>query len=113
MSDSMARRSGGRLDALAAAREELRGEFLEVLPERLAELASAVERAREDASSLGAARATAHKLRGTAGSYGFASLSEAAGRIEERLDALLSGRATAGEVWSAVDAALTDARTSA
>ncbi len=57
------------------------------LPARLAALEDALALARTgDAEGLGAARRLAHKLHGTAGSYGYAAVSVAAGNLEALLD---------------------------
>ncbi|HWV36867.1 MAG TPA: response regulator [Vulgatibacter sp.] len=66
----------------------LREAYREELPSRLGELRAAVEdaaRAPEDVEAIGVARDLAHRLRGTAGSYGFLQVGEEAGRIEELL----------------------------
>jgi diguanylate cyclase (GGDEF)-like protein len=47
----------------------------------------------------------AHRLRGTAGSYGFRDVGAAAGRLEDSL-AVAGGRAARSDSWEAVDAAL-------
>ena len=80
--------SGGRSasPAVLAALRELQTEYGKVLPGLVEKLAGAVREARGqmgDAARLEALRAQAHKLRGTAGSYGFRGVSEAAGRLEE------------------------------
>ncbi len=57
------------------------------LPARLAAIEAALAHARSgDAEGLGAARRLAHKLHGTAGSYGYAAVSVAAGELEALLD---------------------------
>ncbi len=70
----------------------LAAEYAAGLPGRAAEIAAAV--ARRD---LEDARARAHRLRGTAGAYGFADVSDSAAAIEDALEA------TAPD-WSAIDA---------
>jgi HPt (histidine-containing phosphotransfer) domain-containing protein len=64
----------------------LRAEYAETLPERLEELSQAVRLVQEDPADDDRTRrvkALAHALRGTAGTFGFRSLSAAAGCIEE------------------------------
>ncbi len=68
--------------------KRLRRAFREELPSRLRELGDALVAARKDPAAsekLGAAREIAHRLRGTAGSYGFLQVGEEAGRIEDRI----------------------------
>ncbi len=75
-------------DSPMAALEALRRDYLASLPEKLAALEIALAAYREAPTAkdrLEAARTQAHKLRGTAGSYGFLEVSEAAGWIEDAL----------------------------
>ncbi|HEY0839697.1 MAG TPA: response regulator [Vulgatibacter sp.] len=68
------------------ALSRLREAYREELPSRLGELRAAVEDAADsprDVEVLNTARELAHRLRGTAGSYGFLQVGEEAGRIEE------------------------------
>jgi len=95
---------------VAAALDELRVEYGAALPARAAELSSAVERLRaapDDAASLAHAVTMAHRLGGTAGSYGFTAAGEHAGRVEDELPRTRatdpSERATA---WAAIDVAM-------
>lgn len=71
--------SGGDPDTALAA---LRRRFAGRLPGRLAELAAAVE-----AGDWAGAGRLAHRLHGTAGSYGFAAVSTACAVIEQLCDA--------------------------
>src|SRR5262249_36905186 len=83
---------------------ELRNEYAAALPGKVADLARAVEAARADAAVVGEARSLAHRLHGTAGSYGFIQARELAGRLESRLVRL--GGAPAAEraaVWVELD----------
>jgi CheY-like chemotaxis protein len=86
-------------DALAVQRAEYTGR----LPRKLEALAAAIESAGAEPSQerLEAARTLAHKLRGSAGSYGLAGVSAAAGRIEE-------GLRKDPAAWSDIDAALAE-----
>jgi len=84
-------------DALAA----LRAEYLAHLPELLAELALLVARGATDVEARERARVAAHRLRGTAGSYGFEAAGELAGRIEDTLD---EGAAVPAELLRSLEA---------
>src|SRR5206468_4299258 len=63
---------------------------------------------------IAAARPLAHRLRGTAGSYGFFDVGDACGRIEDALERLEGGAppAPAG-TWVEIERALADAWRSA
>lgn len=62
---------------------ELRQRYVQSLPQKLDELAALLE-----AWRLPAARALAHRLRGTAGSYGVTAFGARAGAVEDAIDAL-------------------------
>ena len=69
-----------------AALKELQAEYAKVLPKLVGTLAEALRRAKshpEDPVPLEEVRAQAHKLRGSAGSYGFFDVGDAAVRMEE------------------------------
>lgn len=71
-------------DALEARLAALKRKMEQGLPQRLAEFVAARARlAGGDASARDDVRRVAHKLRGTAGSYGFPELGELAGRVEQ------------------------------
>jgi hypothetical protein len=97
------------LDALTA----LKVDYALALPGRVRRLATALRawrRAPGTFAHLERARALAHRLRGTAGSYGFAAVGQAAGRIEIALfhttGAPSEAHAAAwDEIWSALRAA--------
>jgi diguanylate cyclase (GGDEF)-like protein len=77
--------------------------YARALPGRLRELGDALRRARRDATAaaLDEALLFAHRLHGTAGSYGFEAVGEAVGRIEA---ALREQAPAGGEVeWPAID----------
>lgn len=87
---------GAAHDALTA----LRAEYARRLPSRVRRVALALgacRRAPGDALRLERARALAHRLRGTAGSYGFAAVGAAAGRVEDGIVRL---------AWDEIDSAL-------
>jgi HPt (histidine-containing phosphotransfer) domain-containing protein len=65
--------------ALVAA---MRADYVARLPEKIAALYASLS-----AKAWADARRDAHKLRGSAGVYGVPSVSEAAGRLEDVLDA--------------------------
>lgn len=71
---------------LAAAIAALNAEYGARLREKVAQVEGALGRARGGSSdALEEARGGVHKLHGTAGSYGYAAVSEAAGRLERLL----------------------------
>ncbi len=74
--------------------------FRSRLPARIAELQAAIERVRDDDTPEHEARGLAHRLAGTAGSYGHAEVSTAARRLELALSTPVD--------WPEVDAALHD-----
>lgn len=82
--------------ALAALREE----FARALPARMTELIDSLDRARASTDAIGDARALAHKLVGTAGSYGWRALSSALSAVEAELS-----RGTAPD-WERIDASV-------
>ncbi len=95
----------GVADALAA----LTDEYAAVLPERLDELVRAIDALRRqgDDAALTAATRSAHRMHGSAGSYGFAEVGAAAGRIELALPRTRAADAEARSgAWCTVDDAL-------
>jgi diguanylate cyclase (GGDEF)-like protein len=78
--------------------DELTGQFLARLRERIASLAADRAALAHDAAARHRVRDTAHALKGSGGTYGFPDISAAAGAVEsaedaglaERLDALLA-----------------------
>lgn len=94
-----------------AALDELRAEYGGTLPARAAELARALERVRaasgDDPVLLLEATTHAHRLGGTAGSYGFDAVGEHATRIERELPRTrVGGPAERDAAWRAIDAAM-------
>jgi chemotaxis protein histidine kinase CheA len=65
----------------------LAAEYAAELPGLIEELTALVKAAAADPAAVPQACAAAHRLRGTAGSYGFLAVGEAAGRIEDALEA--------------------------
>jgi diguanylate cyclase (GGDEF)-like protein len=99
--------------------DELRNEYKEHLPGLVQGLQDSVKSVRAlaqkgDAKAFDDARMRAHSLRGTAGSYGFFRVSEAAGRLE---DALVDVHAKEGAelppTWDRITGALNDTLTAA
>ena len=80
----------------------LRSEYAARLPEKLVLLATAVRAAVSDPAYIPYAVSLAHRLAGTAGSYGFAAVGSAAGRLEEALGG--SGEATGAAIADALEA---------
>lgn len=80
--------------ALAALREE-QGPGLEERARALAEVLAGGQPLTGEAWV--SARAEAHRLRGTAGSYGYAALTVAAGKVEDALGESRSSPVTAAE----------------
>jgi diguanylate cyclase (GGDEF)-like protein len=88
---------------LAAELAALNAEYGKQLRERLALLSTAVEQARAGSrAGLDAAYQSAHKLHGSAGSFGFSAVGVAAGRLEALLKPAREG---AGD-WAAIESAL-------
>jgi len=95
----------------AIAFEPLKQEFGARLPERLAELEAAVEKARTDRNATSEARKIAHRLRGSAGSYGYGAVGAAVGLVEDLLADVPAPPAPVRRLfWEDVARALTQAR---
>jgi hypothetical protein len=82
------------------------------LPDRLAQLEILLLRGRRvgGRQPIEAARALAHRLMGTSGSYGFDAACAELARIEADLARLLDGGAEPGAAWEGIEAALARAR---
>ena len=95
-------------DEIRAALEALRREYIQELPELLRELGEAVTSARRGGAGEGmrAAVSRAHALRGTAGSYRFQEISDAAGLIEDGLLGIQSGWLPPEQAWPEIERAL-------
>ena len=95
----------GSGDDMDATLQALRAEYGARLGEKVRELTAAVERAQAgSAEALEEAYQLAHKLNGTAGSYGFGAVSTAAGRLEAVLRPAREGKAAVD--GSALESAL-------
>jgi len=92
-------------DDLAREFADASAAYAESLPEKARALAAAIASARykRDAEALSLARAIAHRLRGAAGSYGFADVSELGRIIEENLRLPFAKNA-----WTAIDGAMSE-----
>ncbi len=86
--------------------QALRAEYRKRLPGLAAELVRLVEAARpgEPGEALERARGLAHRLKGTAGSYGFDAESQAFAALEDALESCAGPEPE--DAWRAVDAAL-------
>jgi diguanylate cyclase (GGDEF)-like protein len=91
----------------------LRSEFRSALPERLAGVHEALRAAQGGAASpIRTARALAHKLRGTAGSFGFVEAGAVCGRVEDALAKLIdTDTAPSTELVSELSRLLDEIRT--
>jgi HPt (histidine-containing phosphotransfer) domain-containing protein len=93
-----------------AALKELQAEYALVLPSLVKKLEDALRAARErpeDPRSLEDVRGQAHKLRGSAGSYGFPEVGDSAARIEEAAVSMQNALTPAGaETWAGLDRAM-------
>lgn len=84
----------------------LRTEYARELPARLEELHGLLAQLHADPSNSfihSEAQTHAHKLRGTAASYGFREIGEYAANIEEKLIDLRSHQSSAGKIFSEID----------
>jgi hypothetical protein len=105
-----ARRPAGPAEELAA----LRLSYARTLPDRLGLLREAVRawasgydggprNPLDDAELYARAEATAHRLRGTSGSYGFGAFSERLGAVEDTLRLLRAAGAPPREAMAAIE----------
>jgi diguanylate cyclase (GGDEF)-like protein len=82
--------------ALRAQFEQLRKRYATKLPGKMEEISRRLAEARtatDPTEALTEARTLAHRLRGTAGSYGFPRCGRAAGQLEDLLQSVLRGQA--------------------
>jgi HPt (histidine-containing phosphotransfer) domain-containing protein len=81
--------SGGARDRMSSTLDQLRSEYTEMLPSRLAALREALAGARLGGlEQLHQAKVQAHRMYGTAGMFGHRVVGDAARRIEEVLEAM-------------------------
>ena len=92
--------------------DALRADYTRRVPEKLQALREALRQAREhhgDLRRLAAARTLAHRLSGTAGSYGHAEIGEAAAGIEAALINIEKATGLVEESWAEIDRRFADA----
>ena len=75
-------------------------EYVGSLTDKLAVLDRALTGARDNPTALAEAREVAHRMRGTAGCYGFRELSDVAGILDDQLTAIQRGM---GGSWADID----------
>ncbi|MDC3959310.1 Hpt domain-containing protein [Polyangium jinanense] len=99
-------------DEIRAALLELRREYLAELPGLLEQLAEVVSAAKQGSAkdAMRVAVSRAHALRGTAGSYRFQDISDAAGLIEDGLLGIQGGWLPPEQAWPEIERALASAR---
>jgi hypothetical protein len=102
-------------EATRAAVQRLHELYEASLCERLDKVAGALEAARGgDRAAIEAAWFVAHGLQGSAGSYGFARISEAIGRVAARiLDDIEQRAALDASAWALIDDEMKAARRAA
>jgi diguanylate cyclase (GGDEF)-like protein len=97
-------------DDLATARAE----YARALPGKLRDLARAIREAKLGNDDIATARLRAHKLRGTAGCFGFEEVGTAAGAIEDALEATrVADGAMRERAWETVEDTVESARAAA
>ena len=80
------------MDPFEAELAALKAEYAASLPGKVDQLAELVESvATGNPAALAELRTRAHRLRGTAGSYGFDAIGRAAGLLEEAVKAVVAG----------------------
>jgi len=107
------RGSGQPEEQIDEALRGLRASYREKLPEQFGELATKLRASREanGAEAFAQAREIAHRLAGTAGSYGLGDIAAALGRIDDALREV--GTEAAGDArWQDIDAAVAEIRRS-
>jgi len=101
-------------DTLRARMAHLREEYARELPRKLDELESLIEAAKQRSEATKSAAGSAHRLRGTAGAYGFKLVGALAGHIEDLLaEYQASPLRVRRNLWNEVSRALADARLAA
>ncbi len=98
-------------DELERKLQGLRDRYADKLDGKLAALSEVVARAEAgDAPALTEATREAHKLHGTAGSYGFARVSAVLGQVELALQNLEGEREDAADAFERIQGLLAQAR---
>jgi len=103
------------LSDLTAQLADLRKVFADALPSKLDTLSEAVSAAQMDPAHIEVAHMLAHRLHGSAGSYGFEAVGHAAAGLEDLLADVFENRQLASQnaFWESVRSALQDTRMSA
>ncbi len=99
-------------DDIRAAMAALRADYLTELPSQLEALRTAIDEARSGGWTKELVRKAlkqAHMIHGTAGSYRFMEISEAAGRLEDALTGIDAGWLPPNDAWPEMARALDDA----
>ena len=96
-------------EQMSEALRDLRASYREKLPDQLGELTDRLRASREPGGSEAflQAREIAHRIAGTAGSYGFGDIGSALGRIEEALREVGAEDVESAR-WSVIDAAVAE-----
>ncbi len=98
-------------NTLRARMATLREDYARELPQKLDELESLIEAAKQRPETTKQAASSAHRLRGTAGAYGFKLVGALAGHVEDLLtEYQASPLRVRRNLWSEVSRALDDAR---
>ncbi|MDH3655379.1 MAG: response regulator [Myxococcales bacterium] len=101
-------------DTLRARMAQLREAYTLELPRKLEELEALIDEARTRPETTKQAASSAHRLRGTAGAYGFKLVGVLAGQIEDLLGEYQSSPLRVRRnLWTEVSRALEDARLAA
>jgi chemotaxis protein histidine kinase CheA len=98
-------------DDIRAAMAALRADYLTELPSQLGALRTAIDEARHGGWTKELVRKAmkqAHMIHGTAGSYRFMEISEAAGRLEDALTGIDAGWLPPNDAWPEMQRALDD-----
>ncbi len=98
-------------ETLRSRMDVLREEYARELPNKLDELESLIETAKNQPEAAASAASSAHRLRGTAGAYGFKLVGTLAGQIEDLLCEYEASPSQARrDLWNEIGRALIDAR---
>ncbi len=101
-------------DSLRARMAQLREAYTFELPGKLEELEALVDEARQRPEAAKQASSSAHRLRGTAGAYGFKLVGVLAGQVEDLLSEYQSSPLRVRRnLWTEISRALEDARLAA
>lgn len=93
-------------ESARARLQAVRERFAARLAARVAELLAEIARARAGETDLAGPIASAHRLAGTAGSYGYTEAGEHAAVVEDALHRIVGDPGGADAVWTELDEAL-------